>query len=336
MWAWSHAAVVTPDGLEVPDGTYISWMSDRHLKLLDADAVGFVATELDRAEADANQMVSVGGPLLVFDRRAIEAVHRADPTGSFGEHIEDAVALALKWGLPVLAATAADWLGAIDHHDGAVVQLGTDLNSTKTPTLVVGRADVVDPRFLARLGVASQKGAVRDRGFRREVVAGSCQSSTGWAHLGGDAHVDVERSDDVLVTVDGWPSMVASGGDAWWQPPDLSDPANPLLPRSQYGSVASAIVAARWWSRQPGDVVVEPLPVHEPITVQWWATSTDRTLLVGNLETGWIGDSRTPRTVSLTIRDHDGHTTRHIVDVPPEGCTVQQLVTTPATQVGDT
>ena len=90
-------------------------------------------------------------------------------------------------------------------------------------------------------------GEHRRSGYHREHVADDERSRAGWVHLAGDTLVDVVEPAAVLVHAAGNPTLVATGDDAWWQPPELSDPANPLLPRSQYGSVASAVAVARWF-----------------------------------------------------------------------------------------
>jgi hypothetical protein len=61
------------------------------------------------------------------------------------------------------------------------------------------------------------------------------------------------------------------------------------------------------------------VPYHLPVTVQWWYEGDRRHVLAGNLETGWVGDSRTPRTVGLT---HAGGTLT--IDVAPESCTLTE------------
>lgn len=325
MWAWSHAAVVTPDGLEVPDGTYVSWMNDRHRNLLDAEAVAFVADELDRAETDAAAMTEVGGPLLLLDHDRVARHHDSDPCTPVGEHVEDAVALAMKWGLPVLGATSAGW--DVRPTAGVVGQL---TGTAGGPEIVIGRADAVDPAALARAG-AAPTGERRARGYRREAVLDDDRRRGAWVHLVGDSEVAADPA-DVIVSADGWPTLVAAGDAAWWQPPELADPANPLLPRSQYGSVASARAVARWWSHRPAEISVGPIDEHTPATVQWWRCGDRRTVLVGNLETGWIGDARTPRRVALQVRAAACGTDRPTpppttvtLDVPPEGCTVHHL-----------
>lgn len=322
MWAWSHAAVVTPGGLDVPDGTYISWMNDKDLNLLDAAAVAFVAGELDAAEASASRMTAVGGPLVVFDREAVAAHHRGHPTTNVGEHVEDAVALLMKWGAPVLGATRSEWLGRVDARDGAVVQLGGGLTASEladaAPTMLVGRADAIPDALLAEAGLGADE-ADGGSAFHREALAAPDLPSGGWVHLVGRSRVVADRDTAVLVSAGGSPSLVATDRVAWWQPPELADPSNPLLPRSQYGSVASAAAAARWLAER-GTVRVSDVPYHLPVTVQWWDEGDDRWVLVGNLEAGWVGDARTPRQVGLCVGDSPSS-----LDAPPEGCTVVRL-----------
>lgn len=327
MWAWSHAAVVTPDGLEVPDGTYVSWMNDRDRRLLDEAAVRFVAGHLDDAECSASRMTAVGGPLVAFDSAAIATQHRERPHESASEHVEDAAALLMKWGTPILGATAAEWLGDLDAADGALLQLGCPTGPPPpavTPAMSVGRADLVAPDRLAAAG-AAVAGALRPAGFHREAVADPRLPTGGWVHLAGDVAVDVAADAEVLAEA-GRPTLVGRGDAAWWQPPELADPANPLLPRSQYGSVASAGAAARWWtSRRTANVprvTVTPPVHHLPVTVQWWCRADEVWVLAGNLETGWVGDARTPRRVELEVVTADGTVVIPHLDVPGDGCVV--------------
>jgi hypothetical protein len=292
-------------------------MNDRDRRLLDADAVGFVATNLDAAEADAATMTAIEGPMVVFDHAGIVGHHHAAPRESISEHVEDAVALLMKWGVPALGATTAEWAGAVDTSGGAIVQAGGSPVSIDGPMMTVGRADRIDGASLALAGVLAV-GSVRDRGYHREWIDDE-RLSDGWVHLSGDA--EVETTGEVLARAGGRPTLVVHDDAAWWQPPDLADPANPLLPRSQYGSVASAVRAARWWSGR-GQVRVEPPQVHRPVTVHAWRHGQGTTLLLGNLETGWVGDSRSARCASITV---DGGRTWRRVEVPPEGCVVVEL-----------
>jgi hypothetical protein len=187
----------------------------------------------------------------------------------------------------------------------------------------------VPAQVLARAGCTSS-GEHRRSGYHREHVADAPEVQ-GWVHLAGDTLVKADPSSAVLVHAGGHPTLVATANDAWWQPPELADPSNPLLPRSQYGSVASAAAVARWYAGRPHRIAVEPVAPHEPVTVQWWYTGDRCCVLAGNLEAGWIGDARTPRTVTLDIVESHGVVsgsrppTTLTIDVPPEACVLTRL-----------
>jgi hypothetical protein len=154
-------------------------------------------------------------------------------------------------------------------------------------------------------------------------------------HLSGDAGVVTTEGAEVLARAADRPTVVASGQHAWWQPPELADPGNPLLPRSQYGSVASAAAVARWWASVPAAVTIAPVDFHTPVVVQWWQCGEERTFLAGNLETGWIGDARVPRSVVVEVRETLGAITRHELDVPREGCIVERVPSATGTAVAE-
>jgi hypothetical protein len=309
-------------------------MNDKDLNLLDADAVAFVADELGAAEASAARMTRLGGPLLVFDREAVTARHAEAPRTCVSEHVEDAAALMMKWGAPILGATRAEWLDQIDAGEGIVVQLGSGLSAGSIASvprgLVVGRADAVGADALAAAGclVDRDDDTAPDRtGYHREHIADPDLASGGWVHLAGQVAVATDGDDaapgigQVLASAAGRPTLVGGDRWAWWQPPELVDPGNPLLPRSQYGSVVSAAAAARWLGGGPAtDPAVECVPYHLPVTVQWWYEGDHCHVLAGNLETGWVGDSRTPRTATLR---HDGKPVA--IDVPPESCVLVEI-----------
>ena len=65
---------------------------------------------------------------------------------------------------------------------------------------------------------------------------------------------------------------------------------------------------------------VESVPYHLPVTVQWWYEGDHCHVLAGNLETGWIGDSRTPRTATLRL-----DATLVNIDVPAESCALVEV-----------
>jgi len=138
-----------------------------------------------------------------------------------------------------------------------------------------------------------------------------------------------------------------------WQAPDLADPGNPLVPHSQIGSVNPYVETARLINRDAagaGGMSVAQVAAHEPVTVSCWRSAGRVHLLLGNLESGWMGDSRFVREVAVTLpRERfglvagtgfrapslnggpealvadDGVAVRITATVPAQGCNVLRL-----------
>jgi hypothetical protein len=76
------------------------------------------------------------------------------------------------------------------------------------------------------------------------------------------------------------------------------------VPHSQIGSVSPYVEAARVLGRgaaRAGGLHVEPVAVHEPVAVSCWRSGGALHVLLGNLESGWMGDARFARHVRLRI-----------------------------------
>ena len=147
-WAFAHAGALTPDGPRPSDGAYVSWLNNGDMELLSEDDVTFVAGILDRAETSAATLENVYGPVLVYHRQSMARLATTSPDDQVGEWIDDQAGLLMKWGVPILAATRTEWLGAVDgdrqlisqppmvEGDGAALLDHADV-------AVVGRADVI-------------------------------------------------------------------------------------------------------------------------------------------------------------------------------------------------
>ena len=110
IWAYSHAGVKTPRGLRMPAGSYISW-GHHGEALLSAQDVVFLSGELDAAAADAAQTVDIAGPTLVYSRDAAAGqMSRLAPGFDPRDRLDEQVGTVIKWPLPVLSATRAEWL----------------------------------------------------------------------------------------------------------------------------------------------------------------------------------------------------------------------------------
>lgn len=305
-WAFSHAAVLGPDGRPVvPEGTYISWLNDWNGRLIGANEVAWLQRHLDAAEASAAELEAVYGPLMVYDRAALETKARRDPASNGSTWLDDYVGLIEKWGVPVLAATRSEWLPAA-WPDGVVTGIVSSaaadrLQQVQGPALVAGRADLLPRTMLAACGLTVD-GTREASGYALGFPTSSDLPSEERVHLPERVRVSADSSTWVGYKTFDEPLLAGSDGCLWWQPPDLADPSNPLVPRSQLGALSPYLEAGRaLLGRVRTGVRVEPVAVHEPVTVHIWRSRGIVHLLAGNLETRWFGDARFPRRVVVIL-----------------------------------
>jgi len=134
IWAYSHAAVKTPKGLRMPAGSYISWGNHGH-ELLSAGDVAFLSGELDAAAADAAQTVDIAGPTLVYSRDAAAGQLTRLASGfDPRDRLDEQVGTIVKWPLPVLSATRAEWLPQV-RSDLFVFGATTDMPAGQLDTI---------------------------------------------------------------------------------------------------------------------------------------------------------------------------------------------------------
>lgn len=314
VWAFAHAAVIGPaDRPMVPDGMYISWMNDWNGRLIGEPEVATLARHLDAAASSAGAIEAAYGPLLVLDREGLLAKAADDPASNASEWVEDHAGMAMKWGAPIIAATRPEWLPD-EWPEGALWQLPGDdavraARQLGGPLVVTGRADRVPRALLAEAGV-EPTGERRPAGYRLGRPTSPDLPIEERIHLPDRAPVGLAA--DTLVAYDSadGPLLAGRSGDSGtgsryhWQPPDLADPGNPLVPHSQIGSVSPYVEAARVLARgaaRAGGLYVEPVAVHEPVAVSCWRSGGALHVLLGNLESGWMGDARFPRQVRLRI-----------------------------------
>ena len=307
-WAFSHAAVIGGDGVPVvPEGSYISWMNDWNGRLISETDVAFLARHLDAAQASASAIDAVYGPLLVHDRPGLESKYAEEPASNASEWVEDHAGMAMKFGAAILAATRPEWLPAI-WPEGVMWQLPTALDIDRAgglggPVVATGRADRIDPRFLAAAGVVPTGERLPD-GYRLGMPSSADLPSEERIHLPERAAVTAGPEAWVGYDSRGTPLLVGRSPFFHWQPPDLADPGNPLIPHSQIGSTSPYVEAARTLNAGAagaGGMSVAPVAAHEPVTVSCWRSGGALYLLLGNLESGWMGDARFPRRVTVSL-----------------------------------
>ncbi len=306
-WAFSHASALTPDGPQPSDGVYVSWLNNGAMELLAVADVAFLAGLLERAERSAAALEEVHGPSLVYDRQAMDALATSRPDANVGEWIDDQAGLLMKWGVPVLSATRPEWLAALPHSRQLIAQPPAPESANALADFdhlaVFGDAGAIAPATAQTLGV-------QPTGERVEADFWVCADSSGDApphdrpYL--PEHSVVDAGDGVVVHYrsEHTPLITTRAGRLWWQPTDWSEPFNQFLPKYQLGSTYPAFLVASLLSQgAAGSGRSHTVDVARPSPVAFhaWRSAGRVHVLLGNLETGELGDSRVQRDVRVRL-----------------------------------
>lgn len=328
-WAFAHASALTPGGPKPSDGAYVSWLNNGHMDLLSDGDVAFVGGLIDRAEASAAALDEVFGPTIVYDRAAMAELVAGEPGGNAGEWIDDQAGLVMKWGVPVLSATRPEWLAAQEvTSPGPRRQLVSQPPSAAAAAVllahrdlaVFGRADAVAAEVAEALGIGAA-------GARLPADFWVCTGDRADApphdrpYLPEHTPVDVAADVTVHAATARTPVLTSRGGRVWWQPTDWSEPFNQFLPKYQLGSTYPAYRVASLLSEQAaqrGRSHVAGLTRPEPVAFHVWRSGGVVHVLLGNLETGELGDSRTPRHVVLGLSPSE-------LGLPAGGVTLRRI-----------
>jgi hypothetical protein len=182
IWAFSHAAVQTPDGFRVPDGSYISWANNRNGELLSEQDTQFLTSQLNAAQRSASRLEQVYCPTLIYNRNMMESLSANQPDSNCSEWIDDQAAMLMKWGVPCLSASRMEWLEEIAVPEACLLQVPGQLSQGEKellnkmhgdgiPLLIIGRADQIDPDILDFAGVEMKENPVKQgfyRGYNRQ------------------------------------------------------------------------------------------------------------------------------------------------------------------------
>jgi hypothetical protein len=334
MWAFSHAAVLTPEGPRVPDGSYISWMNNGQMDLLSNEDVTMIVTHLNAAQANAASLEEVYGPAAVYNRDMMAWLSQTHPDWNVSEWVDDQAAMLMKWGVPVLSATRTEWLAEGVLPDAAILQTPGQLDhearqaalDSPGPVLVTGRADILDTAICERLGIRP-RGERVSAGFH--ISEGDLPETPPYDRPYIPDHQPVIAGDDTAIHcfTAQTPLLASRAGWIYWQPPDWSEPFNAFLPKYQLGSTFPhyrAALLVHQAAQAAGLSHVEPMVWSQPIALSMWRSAGRVYLLLGNLETGVLGDSRTPRVMTLKLSRtqlglEDGICVLSRVDMPGQG-----------------
>lgn len=325
IWAYSHAAFKTPRGLNMPQGSYISW-ANQGSRLLSREDVAFLKRESDDAIIDAQKTTEVFGPTLVYCRPALAWQQQGAPDVLMSEWIDEQAAALLKWGVPVLSITRVEYLPNVKA-DMLIMQTPKHLSPVMNraieqwvvagkPLAVFGSLSAgVDPRFEKLVGVS---GGSVNPGIGRKAMAvlghdiGSLAAGVPSTFLlyqptlANKAATETE----VIYSVDSNPALTlkteGTSKVLFWDPADLCDPRlldEPLAARM--GSVYPFVLTARATASllmKTGSPYVEGIDATTPATVLAWKGSNGTfNVMAADLEEGLSDSARTSYELRIKI-----------------------------------
>jgi len=326
IWAYSHAAVKTPEGLKLPAGTYISWANQGKRLLSEAD-VKLLAGTLDAAYRDAAQMTEVLGPTLVYNRDAMawQMVYAA-PDRGIKEWLDEQVGTVMKWPVPVMSATRLEWLPIVksdlffvqtpvhlsSHNENTLLTL---INSGQ-PVIAVGSpVDGVDVKLSKLIGIEAL--TTNKIAFKTNAtLAAQAESITDGLPAAFPTYQwwsknEVTGEGRAIYNVDDSPALVLNTAQghhaAFWDPPEfvpLRGQTHSLRERLG-GSVASYVLVARVANSLLADAKAlhaDEIDPDQAMAVECWKLKNGEVqILGGNLEEGLREDADFSRHATMVL-----------------------------------
>lgn len=332
IWAYSHAAVKTPHGIVMPQGSYISWANQGKRLLSQAD-VQFLRSNINAAVRDAAQTREVFGPTLVYSRSAMQwQTDHAKPDADIKEWIDEQAGSVLKWPVPLLSATQLEWLPHI-HTDLPILQTPSHLPPNQLdmvlrliysgrPVAVFGSfAGGIDPKLLQLAGEPVFT-ATEPRATIHEAKAGDIRNLD-VQHV-PSAFPVLERFDSigsgavsrphrdattVIYSTSGSPNLLLTYHDgahlALWDPPEFFGGCCKPLRKIWGGSAVPYVLTAAVLTSLLADsdaLRANTIDLEQTGTICAWATADGKIhLLSGNLEEGLREDADRSRHIALKL-----------------------------------
>ena len=313
MWAFTHAAVATPEGLSRTAGSYISWAHNWRSHLLSPSDVGFLEKNLNAAVESAGQLEEVYGPALALNLTQMAAMRTSTPDINPGDLIDDECAMLMKWALPCLSGVGLETSPVA--REGYILQNPAQLSPEWSAHLLDPAAAYVaaspgrwiDPRLLQDVGVEDRG---TDFGFGKHHLEQPALTQDETAKISsvsmapsrrftaGSARVIAESEKTILI------AQSPDKPHFLWQPPYPFTQTSSCLGQSQYGSLAPFIALTRAWHhsrRGSASAWVADTACHQPVAFHLWRSGGHVFVLLGNLETGIVGDSRSEREITVTL-----------------------------------
>jgi hypothetical protein len=324
IWAYTHAAVKTPQGEKVPAGIYYSW-GNRADQLWSSQDVSFLAKNSDEATADALRMRETLGPTLVYNRDYLEWMNSEHPDVRMKEFVDDYAAMLMKWQVPILSVTRLEWLPSV-HSDLFIFQAPAKLkpglaetitglyNSGKPLAIISDPTWGIDPQLHEILSppcITLDYQSRLERGVMLSPLPGITDGFVvpGAFGLSQAFYATTEKPPGQVVYQTGsCPDLLFgdAGGHRWvyWNPPFLKEGGVSL--EELIESPKPYILASRSLLKMLQDVGRSPFDPSQRVSRllfyhSWKRDDGKVEFLVGNLDRDLQGGLETPKTLALDL-----------------------------------
>jgi len=327
IWAYSHAAVKTPQGIKMPAGSYISWANQGKRLISDAD-VRFLSETINESVADALEVKEVHGPTMVYHRDAMEWVMSHLPAPDINEWMDEQVGTIIKWPAPIMSATRMEWLSDVKS-DLWIVQspvhlspenlerLSSIIQSGKPILLLGNPRDGMDPEIAKLVGIFTAAAPSRLDVMSGETAVSLKEITEGipatfplrqlWhesSHSSGLLSIySADQSPLLAINREGgkrlafWDAPDFPWGPPWTQPSKcIGDDL-----RSPYPYVLTARVMNQLLAETDAISANEIDPEQTVCVMAWELKNGKQRILVANTEEGWRHDADHSRYTTLLL-----------------------------------
>jgi hypothetical protein len=310
IWAYAHAMALTAEGLQPADGAYISWINNPYDELLSQEDIEFLSREIRESVKSALSVNRMNGVAVVHNREAINSVKETNPDQIQGLIWEDDLAMASKWGFPigpvVHSADSKNLSGVlyIPRPTDSQVDFVESLRKQGSKAILAGNPEQIPPSLASALGLLLDKGLIAEKGL--EALDLEVGSRPGWEVVSLDRRVVASETGvgTALTLRNGEPLVIVTSDVAWWQPPTPSDQDYSNILTTRFGTFRPfrhiADTANNYLS-EVGEISIDAVQAHETIVLQSWQIGSETFVLMGNVESAVVGDSRWPRKITLNV-----------------------------------
>jgi len=314
IWAYTHASTYKQSELKTPDGVYIEWASNHYNELWKESERNIIKSVLDSAQKNATFMDKVYGPTLCYNRQSMEWMNSENPNINATEFVDDQCGMLLKWGLPILASTRMEWLSS-SNSEAYWIHLANKLSPENKnqlqqntengiPMLFSGRSDYLDKDVLASCGIDKSDIMLKTDYYLSQPFEISSLKLPQYniVHLSDCPKIYMQNAIQ-LYGIKETPLITKHelNSNYYWQPLFRMNDIAPILSNAQFGSLVPFNIIANIF-RNENSTQIKDIPIEQPLTFHYWRSNGSIYFLIGNLESGFMGDSRIHRKCVLIVK----------------------------------